>query len=531
LQKVTNSFENTCKTVDKAKASVKGVSDTFGAAYKSSGLKGFVRSVGSVASSFGSAVKGAVSIGASYGDALAGVRSLMLGAVDAVDKIGDLSEKYQVHAHTLQVFGRLVEEDGGSMEDAATSIGKLKKAMNEAIHGGKEQAAAFAGVGISIADLKKMDAEQVMLRMADAFKGSDNDLAKQAVLLQLMGKNGLVMMGAMNRGADAIRASRQEMQNDGLLLSEEAIARTDKFDKSWRRLVATMNSIKAGVGLQFAEALQPVLDELQQHLVANREKIKEWFGELMKNLPAIIEVVKIFAQAFLLAGTLAAGAIMWVHKELGPTVTGVGALLLVGAKLVAPFARFAFAIGEVSVKVGVLVFKNFPALMTGLQAVGGVLRTLWGVMMANPIMLIIGAVVLLVVMIIANWDKIVEAVSGAWERIKAVFSVSFFHGLVQVWLEAFQLLFNGILGALKSIPVIGDLIGKDTRFNFADKYAEQTTAPNKLPAPADVARQETKVGGTLKIEVTGANAKVTELHKTGEAMDLDVINTGIAGMG
>jgi hypothetical protein len=317
------------------------------------------------------------------------------------------------------------------------------------------------------------------------------------------------------------------MQNDGLLLSEEAIARADKFDKSWRRLSATMNSIKAGVGLQFAETLQPVLDELQQHLVANREKIKEWFGELMKNLPTIIEVVKIFAQAFLSAGTFVAGAIIGIHKALGPTATGFGALFLITAKLVAPFVRIAFAIGEFGVKVGILVFKNFPALMTGLQAVGGVLRTLWGVMMANPIMLIIGAVVLLVVMAIANFDKI----KAAWERVTAVFRVSFFHTLVQVWLEAFQLLFNGILGALKSIPVIGDLIGKDTRFNFADKYAEQTIAANKLPAPADVARQETKVGGTLKIEVTGANAKVTELHKTGEAMDLDVINTGIAGMG
>lgn len=58
-----------------------------------------------------------------------------------------------------------------STADRPKIWGKLQKAMNEALQGGKKQAAAFHGVGISLEQLKVMKPDQVILRMADAFKG------------------------------------------------------------------------------------------------------------------------------------------------------------------------------------------------------------------------------------------------------------------------------------------------------------------------------------------------------------------------
>lgn len=485
------------------------VHKALGKLYDATGLGAVKSAVGSLSNSLVGLAKTTLGVGGAYIGATGTIVSLGISAAEAADNVGDLAEKYQVAANSLQVYGALVEEDGGTMEDAAAAIGKLKKAMNEAMHGGKEQAEAFRGVGISIADLKHMKAEEVMERMAGAFKGSDKDLAKQAVLLQLMGKNGQVMMGTFNRGADGIRDKFAEMRTDGRLFSDEQLAQADKFDKVWKRLHGTFDGLKNVLGLKLANGLMPLLNSAQNWMNTNRDKMNEGMDKFVQRVPAIVEIGIQLFQGLWGAAQIVGKAFKTVNGVLGPT--GTTMLMLGGlmSPVILASAKLAWALGGVGLKLAVLISK-IPGVSTALSAV-------WRVMLANPIGLLIAAVVGLGLIIYKNWDGIVAYVSGAWERIKAVFSVNFFDGVIQVWMEAWQALGNGILGIIKTIlpDVLMPEAMRNFKFSFASEHAANMTA-------AQAAAGKTEVGGTLKIQIDGAPAKVTELSKKGQAMDIDV---------
>ncbi len=78
----------------------------------------------------------------------------------------------------------------------------------------------------------------------------------------------------------------------------------------------------------------------------------------------------------------------WIVR-LGAVAAAVGPVLLVGGKLI-----------------------------KGFMAVGKAFKALNLIMMANPWALLIAAVVALVVVIVKNWDKIVEFLQGVWDWIK-----------------------------------------------------------------------------------------------------------------
>ncbi|WP_089401428.1 hypothetical protein [Noviherbaspirillum humi] len=515
---VISAVDKATATLNQVGAKLEGLIKPAGDVHKALGKLYDATGVGAVKSAVGNLSKSLVGLATST-VGIAGVYSGTIGeilrfgitAAETADQVGDLAEKYQVHANTLQVFGALVEEDGGTMEDAAAAIGKLKKAMNEATHGGKEQAAAFAGVGISVAELRSMKPEQVMERMAGAFKGSENDLAKQAVLLELMGKNGQTMMGTFNRGADGIKNKFAEMRADGRLFTEDQLQQADAFDKTWKRLQGTFNGIKTALGLRLAEKLQPMFENIQKWVVANRALIDSKFDAFLQKLPAMIDLgVQMFKGLWGVA-QLVGSAFKTLNSVLGPTGTTLAMLGGIMSPVILAAGSLAWAVGGVAVKIGMLAWQFAPAAIAAL-------KTLWVVMRAHPIGAIIAAVVGLGVIVYQNWDSIVDYVSGAWNRIKSVFSVNFFDGIIQLWMESWQALGNGILGIIKSI--LPDKLMPEALKNFNFTFA--TDRANGMTA-AQAAKNKTEVGGTLKIQVEGGQAKVTELTKTGDAMDIDVM--------
>jgi hypothetical protein len=333
-----------------------------------------------------------------------------------------------------------------------------------------------------------------------------------------MGKNGQVMMGTFNRGADGIKDKFAEMRADGRLFSDDQLKQADQFDKVWRRLMGTIDGLKTMLGLRLAEKLQPMFENIQKWTVANRALIESKFDKFLEKLPQIISIgVEMFKGLWGVAQTVM-GVFKSLNSVFGPTITTL--LLLSGlmAPVILAAGSLAWAVGGLGVKLGMLAWQFLPAVTTGLRAV-------WAVMMANPIGLIIAAVVGLGLIIYSNWDSIVAYVSGAWERIKSVFSINFFQGLIQTWLEAWQALANGILGIIKTL--LPDALMPEAMRNF--KFTFAADRANNMTA-AQAAANKTEVGGTLKIQIEGAPAKVTEVKSAGNAMDIDV-SSGLAMMG
>ena len=522
LARITSRIESATAPAKKLAGLVSGFS-------KATGFNEVIGGVNAVKGAMSSTAMRVASVAGTLSAAAAGMAHFALSAANAADNIGDLSEKFQIDSEMLQVYGDFVQEDGGSIEGAAASIGKLKKSMNEALHGGKEQAAAFAGVGISLAQLKKMKPDEVMRRMADAFKGSEKDAAKQAVLLELMGKGGETMMGAMNRGGEAYQKKLEEMRADGRIFSREQLESANDFTNAWQRVSGVFEGLKNMLGIALADKLMPFIDMAREWAVANRDLIASRFSEFLDELPGYIEtaidvmkslwhVLRDVFQVFsVLSGLIGASSAVFIAlaTAFAPLIASVGSLFLSVGKMVWVVAEFT----------GIL-----PLL-------GGALKALWAVLAANPFVLVAAALAGLAVIVYKNWDSIVAYIRQAWENIKSAFDTGFLNGLIQVFMETFDAIGNGIVGLLKSIPLIGDIpfiknlekvtLASDRAAALRAGGGGAEKAPLTVSEAAQMQRQE--FDGKLNIHIDAeGRPKVTDLSKSGNSgMEIDV-NAGLA---
>lgn len=512
VDRATATIEKIAARLDAATQPAHRLAAAFGGLYTATGLGAVKSAVSGLTSSLAGLATASVGIAGVYSGTVGSIMAFALHSSDAADKIGDLSERYHVATKDLQVYGSMMEEAGvGSVEDAAASLGKLQKAMNEAMHGGVEQAAAFAGVGISIEQLKKMKPDEVIASMADAFKGSDRDLEKNAVLLELMGKSGSAWMGIMDKGGAEIRARYQQMIADGRILSAEQIEQADRYDKAWRRMSGTLDGVKTSLGLQLAEKLQPFVESIQKWIVANRELISQMFDKFLARLPSLLAAAQVMFGALWNTTQAIAGAFKAVISILGPTITGLLAITVVFSPLLVSAGQLGYAL----VKVG-WILGNLTGVIPTVTALA---KIFFSVLAANPIGLLVLAIAGLAVIVYQNWDGIVAYVSAAWERIKAVFGTGFFSGLIQLWLEEWQALGNGILGIIKS--VLPDRwmpkALKDFNFTFATDRAVRLTAEGA----AQGASQDIKNTLSIKIDAEG-RPKVTEMSSNSPSTEIDV---------
>jgi phage-related protein len=424
--------------------------------------------VGKAASNFGAAVKSSMKIIAGVAAGAGALVMLAKASNDAARKVADAAGRYQVSAQTLQVAGSLAESTGASFEDAASSIGKLKKSQNEAIHGNKELAAAFKGVGISVEELKKMTPEQILRRMADAFKGSNNDLAKQAVLLKLMGKNGESMMNVLNEGGEAWQQRLKEMTEDGALFSEEQLKETAAFDDAWNRISNTFKGLRNSLGISLAKTLLPVIDQLREWVNANRELIQSKFQTFLKHLPSLIETVtkiltvvwkvveKVGAVFEWLGHLVGMQGVTWITFAaiIGKPVLMFGNLMLTILSLL-PSLKTVTKVFSWLGKGALALGKTLASiLLPALKLVGKTVLWLGRALLMNPIGLAVTAIAGAAYLIYRYWEPIKGFFSSVWERVKEAFSggISGVGKLILDW-SPLGLFYKAFAGVLKFFDI------------------------------------------------------------------------------
>lgn len=429
-------------------------------------------------------------------------------AADAAGRINDLSSKYKINTQALQVWGTLAQDAGGSMEDMAQGYGKLTRAMNQAMAGTDQRAiAAFRAMGISVGDLRKMKPEEVMLKMADAFKAGTNDMGKQAILLELMGKNGQGMMDALEQGSSGYQERLREMVKDRTMLTEAELAQEGPQGKAWDRLMRKVSVATTRMGLSIGEKLLP-------------------------HLPKILETIERVAVGVGKAAAAMIDGFDWLSEKVGQT----GAVFTV---LGVAFAPTIFRFGQLVYQVFKLgkTFYQFVAASGAIgKALGFVRFALMGIAriaLMNPIGLLVTAVAVAGIYIYRNWDKIVQTFANAWGRIKEMFSTGFFNGLLQGLLEMLQYFANNFLATLQVIAkyapdsllpeaMRGEKF-QNFRFDFADKRADEVRTADKRAEEVRAAanRSRAEVQGTLNIKVEGA--KVQSVQKApGSSVDYNV---------
>lgn len=326
-----------------------------------------------------SATKG---LSAAAAGALAGIGGMAYSAVTSADDLNTLAKQSGFTTAELQKMKYAQDLIDVSMEDITSSAQKLKKNMGS---GSGSVADAFKKLGVSVTDSngKMRSSTEVYWEVIDALGKVTNETERDQLAMTLLGKGADSLAGIIDDGGAAFRALGKEAEEAGLILSQDTLnslnAVNDKIDSTKAKAQATL----ATSGAKAMEALMPVLDK----------------------------VIDAIGRALDAIGNLDEGQIQMIITVLS---------------VVAAISPVASLIGKISSAVSFLSGTVLPALSSVLTFIA-----------ANPIVLLIGAIVGLVAVIATKGDEIQGILQQVDDFLQGVFAKD--------WTEVFGPVLGGIL--------------------------------------------------------------------------------------
>lgn len=192
-----------------------------------------------------------------------------LAARDELASYGETVEKISKQAglstDDVQRFGFAAKTVGVETKDAAGALADLTKAQNEAQHGNKDAAAAFAAVGISLATLKTASPEELLGKISDAFAKSADGAGKAAVASELLGTAGKDLIPLLDQGSARLDALGVTAGQVGAILSADTIAQLSALQEQLELSHAKMDALT----LSAKTALLPTIINLTNALADN----------------------------------------------------------------------------------------------------------------------------------------------------------------------------------------------------------------------------------------------------------------------
>lgn len=239
-------------------------------------------------------------------DALAnGIKKVAKGLKDAVldgasfaDEMLTMSKQTGLSTDTLQEFqymAGLVDTDLSTITGALT---KLTRNMSSASKGTGSAAEAFQKLGVQItnSDGSLRDNEEVFNDVIDALGKMTNETERDATAMEIFGKSAQELNPLILAGSDAIEGFKQEAQDMGYVLDNDALNSLGGVQDSLDRFSNLTTTIKNNL----AEALAPTIEDLTTKFTTWAqsvdwdtvgEKITNFINFISQNGETIISII------------------------------------------------------------------------------------------------------------------------------------------------------------------------------------------------------------------------------------------------
>jgi hypothetical protein len=288
------------------------------------GLGKSMATLGSRATAAGvrmSAVTGAV---AAMG---AGMLAITRNAADMGEAVANGAKAAGMSTSAFQEYGYALSEAADmSGEDFAAATVKLNKRLGEAMAGSKSAQAAFEALGISAAEIASgtVDTDKAMAALVATLESTTDPAIAATIATELLGKSGARVGGMLAGTAGQVDELRQRAQELGIVMSEDAVEASDKFNEQWDATVKQLDAVKVAI----ATALMPVIVNdliplLQNTVIPAIVSVVNYIGEWVaafQNMPEPIQqAIGIVAGLFVVGGPLLVA--------IGMTATAISALV------------------------------------------------------------------------------------------------------------------------------------------------------------------------------------------------------------
>lgn len=293
--------------------------------------------IGSAASKVSTKTKG-ISTAAAAG--VGGLVAMAVKAGQSADEINTLAKQTGLSTEQIQKFSYASDIIDVDLETLTGSLAKLTKNMQSAKNGSKNTQDAFDALGVSILDQNGnlRSNQEVFSEAINALAGIEEETQRDAYAMQIFGKSAQDLNPLILGGADALKELGDEAEEAGLILSQDALDSANEFNDSIDKMKATATASFGKVAGQLAEVLIPVMEQLTTIIPELLIFISGISPETLKIITTILLVVAAISP---IAGMIS--SIITVVKGLGTALAFLSAnpILLIIAAVVAAVAAIA----------------------------------------------------------------------------------------------------------------------------------------------------------------------------------------------
>jgi hypothetical protein len=205
----------------------------------------------------------------------------LVGAAKATAEYGSQINKMSIQtgiaAEQLSKVKFAADQSETSFEGVAQGLKFLARNAAEAAAGSKAQAEAFRSIGIAVRDssgaLRPMN--DLLLDVADQFKGMEDGTAKAALAQKIFGRSGLDLIPILNEGREGILRMGNEAERLGLVMSGDAARAADEFDDMLTAVKASTLGLAVAVGQALLPSLTSVAGTLRDGIAEITSFAKE----------------------------------------------------------------------------------------------------------------------------------------------------------------------------------------------------------------------------------------------------------------
>ncbi|MGM9681547.1 MAG: hypothetical protein ACI3XR_08585 [Eubacteriales bacterium] len=228
-----------------------------------------------IGSAFSTIAKGAAAVGtatvAAAGALGTAAYKMATSTASNADEIDKLSERTAINREELQRWMYACDQSGVSSSTLETAIKKMSTAVEEyrswteaGSEGTNTYAEAIGKLGLAYEDLDGLSTEEKFEKIAEALADMEDGTERNDVGATLLGKSYTELLPLLNAGADGIAALKNEADELGLVMSEDAV-------KSGVKLGDTISSIQkacTGMANALGSAVVPLVQSVADKIVA-----------------------------------------------------------------------------------------------------------------------------------------------------------------------------------------------------------------------------------------------------------------------
>lgn len=213
-------------------------------------------------------------------------KDLVVGFVEVGDEIGKTARQIGVSTQNLQGFRFAAERSGVSLKSMDKSLKLVQLGLFDAkTKGVGPFQEGLDALGLSIDAVELLSPTEQMALFADELNKVENEMDRTAIAGLIFGKKaGPELKTLLEGGSEGITQLLEDFQRlSGGGISDEGIKSAEDFADSMTNIDTAITGVKLAIGEVLTPVIRPVIDEMTEWIVANREFIDQELPVLIRD--------------------------------------------------------------------------------------------------------------------------------------------------------------------------------------------------------------------------------------------------------